>query len=436
MSIEDRVRAATRARAALVRDIRPLELPAAQPARRRRPPRGWLAGGTPLAAAVLVMGVALILVALRQMQPPPDGPAAPASPSASTPAVPAAIPRYYVALADGSSGSGMKAVVGDDQAGRAIAVLNPAAAQSFYGVTGAADDRTFVVMNYTNSTQLTTWYLLRLTPGAAHPAPLAKLPIAPVPARVNGLALSPDGRELALMWRTATSQLNAVIHLAVYSVSSGAPLRTWIAKGGNVNAIAAGANGSGLAWVNGDRSLDFHWTAGAAGTGGAPRTWTDTVRTIDVAARGTDLLADSRVALRLPLTVTTDKTKTRFSAPCAREVIASDGTVVCGTTSFTDVSFEEVCSTVPPSFVTYSGTTGKQLKVSYQWHGQCLEAQAMPVWTDSAGSHVIAFLLLSEKGIKTSLTDRFGLIAGGQFTSLPKLAVGEGADLDQGGLAF
>lgn len=130
-------------------------------------------------------------------------------------------------------------------------------------------------------------------------------------------------------------------------------------------------------------------------------------------------------------------TKTTFSAPCAASVTARDGTVVCGTSSFSDVSFKEVCSTVPPSFVTYSGTTGKRLKVLYQYHGQCLEAQAMPVWTDATGSHVIAFLLLSEKGVKTSLTDKFGLVADGHFTSLPKLVTGiTGADLDLGGLAF
>lgn len=60
----------------------------------------------------------------------------------------------------------------------------------------------------------------------------------------------------------------------------------------------------------------------------------------------------------------------------------------------------------------------------------------MPVWTDSTGSQVIAFLGFSKKGVKASATDMFGIVADGHFTSLPKLAVGEGADVDQGGLAF
>jgi len=66
--------------------------------------------------------------------------------------------------------------VGDDRTGRTVAVLNPTAAQNFYGVTAAADDKTFVLMNYEGARQETTFYLLRLTPGAAHPAQLTKLP--------------------------------------------------------------------------------------------------------------------------------------------------------------------------------------------------------------------------------------------------------------------
>jgi hypothetical protein len=125
-----------------------------------------------------------------------------------------------------------------------------------------------------------------------------------------------------------------------------------------------------------------------------------------------------------------------LSEPCGTSVTAGDGTVACGTVSFSDVSFEEVCSTVPPAFVTYSGTTGKRLKVLYQYHGQCLAAESIPVWTDSTGSHVIAFLLLSVKGVKTSATDKFGLVTDGHFTPLPKLVVGTGDAVDQGGLAF
>lgn len=434
MNIEDRLREAARARDGIVRPPRPLVLPdhlsdrAGELGGLREPRPGRDRWGTwliPVAAAAAVIVVAAILVAVRQLSAPGSAPA----PANST----ASIPRYYVALAYmGSTSAPMKAVVGDDQTGRTVAVLTPTAAQNFYGVTAAADDRTFVVMNYLAAQQETTWYLLRITPGAAHPARLTKLPIKPLAAHVNGLALSPNGRELAIMWRTGTTATNGLEHLSVYSLSSGAALGTWNTPDlSGINGIG-GANATGLSWVNGDRSLDFRWTVF---TGGAHPSYTHTVRRIDVTAAGGDLLADSRVALRLPPIAKLAKTK--FSEPCAASVITPDGNLVCGTTSFSDVSFEEVCSTVPPSFVTYSGTTGKRLKVLYQWHGQCLEAQATPVWTDPAGSHVIAFLLLSEKGVKTSLTDKFGLVTDGHFTALPKLVTGiTGADIDQGGLAF
>ena len=291
MSTEDRVRAATRARAGLVRQVRPLELPDELPARGRRisrarparpayparPGRHWLNWGAPLAAAALVTALALALVLLRQAPPPPSCPVAPTS----APPAAAAIPRYYVALAYGSAGSGMKAVVGDDQTGRTVAVLNPTAAQNFYGVTGAADDRTFVVMNYTNSTQETTWYLLRLTPGAAHPTQLTQ---APHPAdrrpRVNGLALSPDGRELAVMWRIATTAdqrgdlpggLLGVVRCRTAHLGHQGRQHQRDRRGRPTR--------MSLAWVDGDRSLDFRWEVTTAGTGGAPRSWTDTIRT-------------------------------------------------------------------------------------------------------------------------------------------------------------
>ena len=444
MTIEDRLRATTQAVTDAMRPVRPLELPDEQPARTRqargtresRRGRRWVNWGAPLAAAAVVTVLALVLVMLRQAPVPQGSPtpvtSATAVPAASSTPMAGSIPRYYVALA-GAAGrnSGLKAVVGDVSTGKTVATLNPSASQNFYGVTAAADDRTFVVLNYTAATKQTSYYLLRLTPGAAHPTQLTRLPIKPVTAHVAGLALSPDGHELAVMWRTATTQTNAVTYLAVYSMTSGAALHTWITKGDNYNAIAGGANGESLAWVGGDQGIDFRWTVAAPGPKGG---FTQTIRRIGVTAAGQNLLTGSRVAVQLPAIATVGKT--RFSEPCDTSATASDGTLVCGTTSFSDVSFQEACSTVPPSLVTYSGTTGKQLSVLYSYHGQCLEGSVNVVWADPAGRHVIAFLLLSEKGVKTSATDMFGLITGGHFTPLPKLVVGEGNALDSGGLAF
>ena len=432
MSIEDRVRAATRARSDLVRGVRPLEFPAQAPAPARRDrSRRWLSWGAPIAAAALVTVLALTLVLLRQADGPQPGQVTPAASQAAL----ASIPRYYVTLAyTGSTSAQMEAVAGDDQTGKELAVVHPSASQNFYGVTAAADDRTFVLMNYAPVQQVTTWYLLRLTPGAAHPTQLTELPIKSLAAHVNGLALSPDGRELAVMWRTATTATNAVTYLSVYSMSTGAALHTWSTRVTDNNFFGGGANSLGLSWVGGNRSLEFRWPVDLQRN---PNTEL-TMRTIDVTAAGHDLMADSRTVLQVPAGVA--PTRTTVTQPCVTSLVATDGTVVCGTTGFSNVSGEEGCAVVPPEFVSYSSATGKELKVLYRHQGVCLNGQSIVLWTDPGGRHVIAFLLTALLHQPASAGDYFGVVADGHFTSLPPLVTGtgyaSGAADDQGGIAF
>jgi hypothetical protein len=432
VSIEDRVRAATRARTDLVRDVRPLELPdeLVAPARRSRPARRWLNWGAPIGAAALVTALALVLVMLRQADTPPPAPAVPASGSSAA----ASIPRYYVALAQaGGTSSQLKAVVGDDRTGRTVAVLNPSSSQNFYGVTGAADDRTFVVTNYTSATKQTTWYLLRLTPGAAHPTQLTTLPIKPLAAHVSGLALSPDARELAVMWRTATTATNAVVHLSVYSVSSGATLGSWSVHGDNEGLIGGDGNGAGLSWFNGDRGVAFRWPVSPTRTA----TRQVSVRAIDVTAPGHDLLTDSRLAMQVPIGVLQPTTTAdTVRQPCDFSLAAGDGAIVCGTGGLGGAPGQDACHTVPPSLVGYSPATGKPLKVLYRYRGQCLNGRAEVLWTDPSGRHVITLLLLAVSGVKVSASDKFGVVADGRFAPLPALVVPRGAVDNPGGIAF
>jgi hypothetical protein len=454
MSVEDRVRAATRARADLVRDIRPLEPPAGLPepprlARRARPARRWLSWGAPLAAAALVTALALTLALLRQAPEPHSAPAA----SSGTVSAAASIPRYYVALAYGSASAGMKAVVGDDRTGRTLAVLNPPAGQSFYGVTAAADDRTFVLLNSQPARQETTFDLLRVTPGAAHPAQLTKLPVSPLPdivdnglkLVVSGYAVSPDARELAITWRAASTATNAVTQLSVYSLSSGALLDSWNTHAPNDNLPTSVA----LSWVNGDRGVDFGWVNLVPGPVTSVRfhgtsvkvranTYERTVRTLDVTAAGHDLLADSRLVMRLPSAI--QVTKDISTSPCANALMASAGTLVCGSVGGSDISGAEACATVEPTFASYSTATGKPLQVLYRHQGQCLNGQSIPLWTDPAGSEAIVFLLLALKGQPASAGNSFGVVSAGHFTPLAPLVTGtgyaSGAADNPGGIAF
>jgi hypothetical protein len=429
MSIEDRVRAATRARTALVRDIRPLELPDERPAHARRA-RRWLSWGAPIAAAALVTAVALVLVMLRQAGGPQSG--------AAAPAVSASVPRYYAVLdhlggapaAGPASSTPLQVVVADDRTGHPLAVIPPSPGQTFSGVTGAADDRTFVLSSYQAAERETTWYLLRIAPGAAHPAKLTKLPIEPLLGQPTGLALSADGRELAVMFRTGTTASNARTQLSIYSLSSGAALGAWRtdADGG---LIAGSANVDGLSWVNGDRSVTFRWATSVRGVSNSGE---QTVRTLDVTAAGHDLMADSRLVLQVPFSVARGGF---FTDPCATSLVARSGrTVICSTIGAKAPS--AACPDAPPWFVSYSTATGKPLQVLYRYQDPCVNGQALLLWTDPSGSHVIGLIFLAQgNGSSPTL---FGLFAAGRLTPLPDLVVSPrylqlAADL-LGGIAF
>ena len=100
MSVEDRVRTATRARADLVRDISPLDLPAANSVRQPRAPRArWSTWMAPVTAAAVVVALAVTTVALREVRNGPSVPAANSGQSGTGATAAAAVPpRYYAAL--------------------------------------------------------------------------------------------------------------------------------------------------------------------------------------------------------------------------------------------------------------------------------------------------------------------------------------------------
>ena len=207
MSVEDRVRAATRARAALVRDVGPLDLPAV-PARAPRARRrvAWTA---PVAAAAAVVIVVAGSVAVGSWL------ARSGNSRSSSPATPqqggsagafAGVPPYYVAVANPSL-----AVVRATATGATLARVTTRT--PFVGVTGAADDRTFVLdAQRPVMGPAVRWpgqpafYLLRLSAsGAEESFTRLAIPALPKGTAVTGLALSPDGSKLAVEVDSGTS---------------------------------------------------------------------------------------------------------------------------------------------------------------------------------------------------------------------------------------
>jgi hypothetical protein len=408
MSVQDRVRTATRARADLVRDIRPLDLPAAKPLRLPRAPRarGWSAWMAPVAAAAVVVALAITLVSLREVRNEPSvPPAASAQSGGAVTSAAGVLPRYYAAL-DNPGGTAFEdkettqpvdVVVGDSSTGQRIATVAAPKGQTFAGLTAAADDRTFVLATESlpvpegiPSGTPVAWYLLRVAPGAAQPATLTKLSIPgqPTGTQVSGIALSPNGSELAVMyqrdvWQVLNKQGGLVktgpLTLRIYSVSTGKALRTWTQQ---TKSFAAGYgwywgrySNTSMTWLADGHTLAFT-DGGLSGENGPPLASTFgnvKIRTVNLGAAGGDLLADSTVIF---------SSKNHW---CDELQLTADGkTVFCGGYG----GNSEKKSTTNAEIFEYSVATGAG-RLVYRLKGAFNTGVANILWLSPDGSSLL-----------------------------------------------
>jgi hypothetical protein len=170
---------------------------------------------TPLGAATAVLGAVAVPLAL---------PGVLQAASGATAIGPEGTPPYYVALAAGRKpGDSTYAVIGSTASGKTLAgVALPAPYASFTTVTGAADDRTFVLgARGAGRAAAEQLFLLDFDP-ARNSAQLSRLPILSRRGDAfDMLAVSPDGRQLA----AADSALPRE-KITVYTLPTGAS-RTW-----------------------------------------------------------------------------------------------------------------------------------------------------------------------------------------------------------------
>ncbi len=388
MSVDDRIRSATEATAATVREVPPLTLPDElpghlAPGRPRRDGgrwRGWGGWLVPLAAAVAVIAVAATLIAVRGLG---AGHASGPAPAQST-GVPASLPRYGVVLTQATATIGppiaspgtrvavSDLAVTDTRTGQRVAVVKHPANFGFETVSGAADDRTFALTASSYNHQplpgtkdavdVQSFYLLRVAPGSSQPAKLTRLsiPSQPGDATIAGFALSPDGRTLAVLeWCTlpgAACDRNSPGTLRLYSVATGKAERTWTwgalpypLPGYSGSSIFSN-NTTGLTWLSGGRTLAFTYYA----HGQAP-----VVRTLLTTRPGGDLVAASRPVFTLP---------SRAPDACAEAQLTPDGqTVICGT----QLPANTFCKTATLEIDAYSVATGKRQGVLYRFSGKC-----------------------------------------------------------------
>jgi hypothetical protein len=304
--------AAMRDLAGTITDAPPLRLTAEfSPARPRRHPRAarrWRSWFAPLLAAAAVAAIAVTLVIVRDM---PNGRVAPSVTPVPAPATVDGVPTYYVALGPAAKTAGAPngLIVGDTASGKTVATVPPPADSTIVSVSGASDDRTFAVAaapasggsgGSNSSTAANAFYLLTIAPGGAKPARLTALPIGPL-SGVIATALSADGTELAIATAgAATDGAPAVRRLALYSVAAGRLLHSWtttdpaaIVSDAMPAGLRQGPQYPALSWINGDRAIAFP-TLSKTGL-----LYSLQVRSVNVTAPGTDLIADSKSLVNL-----------------------------------------------------------------------------------------------------------------------------------------
>jgi hypothetical protein len=271
MNAEERLRAATRAAADTVApgSAPPLRLPGEQPGPARWDQRHrWLRPMVPLAAAAAVAAVVIASLTLTRgvHTASPGGAASPAQSAALS-----SVPPYYVAIA-GRPDAPEHVVIRASATGAVLATVKPPRPyRSFTFVSGAADDRTFVLAaqrwwNVTSGTRgedaqqrdnttPVVFFRLRFDP-RTRTAQLTRLSrvAGPQAAQLAGIAVSPDGTRLALDLQQA--------EIKVVSLATGSSQR-WVWPGTTPSSGTWVGNGKPggqpLSWAADGRVLAFQF---------------------------------------------------------------------------------------------------------------------------------------------------------------------------------
>lgn len=430
-SAEDIVRSTTQAIAGTVSDVPPLRLPHDQDelapaapafpepaagapraprAHRAHRSRAWVA---PIAAAAAVIALAVSLVIVRDA---PNGRGVSPSAGASVSRVP---PHYVALIRPGKSPAQASLAIGDTISGARLATIAPPRGSSFIGVTGAADDRTFVVSTMRMARNgvpsfAVTWYLLRIA--SAHAGyTLTKLAIPDMRSwGVQAIALSGSGRELAMTLYPANSRTSSFWELRIYSVATGKLLRSWSSRGSTVllgfAVTLPGLQDQPLSWADGDRGVVFP-TFVVAGNG-----LRESKRLIDVTSRSGKLIANSRVIWSAPA---------KPGAPrCIQEspqVTADGKTVLCVSESVSGGN--QGSGRVTLEWLAYSvSAPAAQPRVLYRVTVRAPRSDARLIrllWSDASGSTLIIEWSVARS--TTASTVHTGIISHGRFRPIPAI---------------
>ena len=301
---------------------------------------------------------------------------------------------YYLALVSFGkpvdSGSRMEGQIRATATGKIIAVVRPPRPFGTLSViTGAADDRTFVLAAQKTPyppNQPVKYFLARFHPasGQVTVRPLA-IPETPARDDLMGIDLSPDGADLAVAVTTGNPIRDAKV--SIYSLRTGR-VAAWRQAPG---ATCTENDDPGcMSWSG--RTLAFNW-AGAADQQG--------VWLLNTATRGGGLLASSRLAV------------SAGPSPFRGWHWNGDGLLTPDGRTVVMVIWEQLHrSSLEMEFQVFSAATGKLLQTFHRVRGGNSESECLQ-WSNPSGSVLVVAAPVT--GTKTNV---FGVLRDGRFTPL------------------
>ena len=354
----------------------------------------WRAWAAPLAAAALVVaavGASLAVAGSLKHQP-----------AASPQTAPASVPAYYVALItakpqsdvanmlDSSSDTYSAAELRSTQTGAVLARITPPEPYvSFTGVTGAADDRTFVLSaqgpaHYPQPPYpAQRFFVLRIDPAARAGArmTLTALPARYVPAGygIREMALSPDRIRLAAGMGPG---LGYAEELVVFDLAAGTG-RAWSTR----TCAECAPNGGGNLWM-GVNTDALSWTADSQHVAFS---WNNTVRLLDTRVAGSDILTDSK-------TVATWTGGVTGLNQWRGAIITPDGRTVLGIEQLGGMNLK---GPIREHLVSWSAATGQQIAVLNNLNARKLGDYEQILYTSDDGSVLV--LTYQQPGAKAAI---------------------------------
>jgi hypothetical protein len=394
----------------------------------RRPGRRLMAGAAAAAAVIA------IVVAAALLSGPPAGHGRGAAQDALQ-----SLPRYYMTLVptnprafaeSGPTAEATDAVVKDTITGQVLAIVRPPKPYiTFTGITGAADDRTFVLTAsstiYPSLTRRPKFFYARFNPAddAVTLTPLALSGLA-ASSFVATAVLSPDGTKLAVA-------SDAPEQITVYSLPSGAA-RTWTAYINSPTAYPRGIEV--LSWSR-TGILAFGWNGGYtdyAIVHGRPkpegRYSPPGEYLLNTNTAGGSLWADSRDALCFTQAaadadfafesdnyLTPDGTK--IIIPLARPIPVGQTLPPCTGTPHPGGAQPTPGGRPPkPQFEEFSATTGRAVSLIDASQSHEPYGGSGVYWSDPSGGVLVVFGR-PKSGAKTPWG--FGILSGSVYTPIP-----------------